>query len=70
MATRFTGKVKFFLQDRGYGFIVPSGGGADVFVHKSAVQASNLPPLEQGQELSFEITTERNKDAAINLTPL
>ena len=49
-----TGVVKFFNQSKGFGFITPDEGGDDVFVHISAVQASGLPGLEDGQKVSFE----------------
>ena len=46
-----TGKVKFFNVQKGFGFITPDGGGADVFVHISAVQQSGLPELREGQRV-------------------
>ncbi len=52
-AGRMSGTVKFFNREKGYGFIIPDGGGKDVFVHISAVQRSGLPVLEDGQRVSF-----------------
>ncbi|MFY0639250.1 MULTISPECIES: cold-shock protein [Maricaulis] len=54
-----TGVVKFFNQSKGFGFITPDEGGNDVFVHISAVQASGLPGLEDGQKVSFETEPDR-----------
>ncbi len=64
-----TGTVKWFNPTKGYGFIVPDEGGADVFVHISAVQQSGLPGLDEGQKISFEITANKGKQAATNLRP-
>ena len=47
------GTVKWFNSAKGYGFIEPEDGGADVFVHITAVQASGMDGLEEGQKLSF-----------------
>ncbi|RYC20169.1 cold-shock protein [Ciceribacter ferrooxidans] len=52
-----TGTVKFFSQDKGYGFITPDTGGPDVFVHISAVQGSG--PLRDGQKVSYEVGQDR-----------
>ena len=62
-----SGTVKFFNMDRGYGFIQPSDGSSDVFVHISAVQRAGHTSLAEGQKLSFEVVTERGKLAADNL---
>lgn len=62
-----TGTVKWFNPTKGYGFIVPQDGGKDVFVHITAVQAAGLRGLDEGQRLSFDVTKERGKDAAVNL---
>jgi CspA family cold shock protein len=61
------GTVKWFNAQRGYGFIQPSDGGKDVFVHVTAVQSAGLGTLVEGQKLSFEVTNERGKPAASNL---
>jgi CspA family cold shock protein len=62
-----TGTVKWFNPDKGYGFIVPSDGSKDVFVHITAVHAAGMETLREGQKVSFEISRERGKPAAINL---
>ena len=50
-----TGTVKWFNTQKGYGFIAPDAGGADVFVHISAVERAGLGSLHDGQKLSFEL---------------
>lgn len=62
-----TGTVKWFNVDKGFGFISPAGGGSDVFVHISAVQAAGLQSLSDGQQVSFDVVKERGKEAASNL---
>ena len=64
-----TGTVKWFNAQKGYGFIQPEGGGKDVFVHISAVQAAGLNGLDEGQRVTFEVVRERGKEAAANLKP-
>ncbi|HET8995611.1 MAG TPA: cold-shock protein [Acetobacteraceae bacterium] len=61
------GTVKWFNATKGYGFIMPQDGGKDVFVHITAVQAAGLKGLNDGQKVTYEVTKERGKDAAINL---
>ena len=60
------GTVKWFNTTKGFGFILPEDGSKDVFVHITAVQAAGLRSLEDGQQLSYEVTTERGKAAAID----
>jgi cold shock protein len=64
-----TGTVKFFNVQKGYGFIAQDGGGADVFVHISAVERSGLHTLVEGQKVSFEVVQDKRsgKSAAENL---
>jgi len=64
-----SGTVKFFNQSKGFGFITPDEGGADVFVHITAVQASGLPGLDDGQKVSFETEPDRRGKGpkAVNL---
>jgi CspA family cold shock protein len=63
------GTVKWFNDQKGYGFIQPEGGGGDVFVHISAVERSGLARLAEGQKVSFEIVADRRsgKSSAENL---
>ena len=62
-----TGTVKWFNATKGFGFIAPSDGGKDVFVHISAVERAGLDTLKDGQKISFDVVTERGKTAASNL---
>lgn len=63
-----SGTVKWFNAQKGYGFIQPSDGGKDVFVHISAVEQAGLSTLNEGQKISFDIvTTDRGRQAAGNL---
>ena len=62
-----TGTVKGFNAQKGFGFIQPSDGSKDVFVHVTAVQAAGMATLNEGQSISFDITNERGKPAAANL---
>ena len=63
------GTVRFFNASRGYGFIQPDDGGADVFVHMSAVERAGMPYISEGQRLRFDaVKSQRNgKIAAENL---
>ena len=56
-----TGTVKWFNAQKGYGFIQPEGGGKDVFVHVTAVQAAGLRDLAENQKVTFEVVRERCK---------
>ena len=50
-----TGTVKWFNSQKGFGFIQPDDGGADVFVHISAVERANMSSLNEGQKISYEL---------------
>jgi len=62
-----SGTVKWFNATKGYGFIQPTDGGKDVFVHISAVERAGLGTLNEGQKVTFDIQTERGKSSATNL---
>lgn len=59
-----TGTVKFFNADKGYGFIAPETGGADAFVHISAVERAGLRTLKEGQKVSYEVVTDKRTGRA------
>ena len=61
------GTVKWFNTTKGYGFIQPEGGGKDVFVHASAVEAAGMRSLDEGQRVSFDIQPDARGAKAVNL---
>ena len=65
------GKVKWYNATKGYGFIQPDDGSADVFVHVSAVEQAGLKTLAEGQVVSFELVQDprKGKSSAGNLVP-
>lgn len=63
-----TGVVKWFNTVKGYGFITPDEGGKDVFVHITAVNASGLDGLNEGQKVSYETEEDRKGVKAVQIT--
>jgi CspA family cold shock protein len=61
------GTVKFFNTAKGFGFISPEGGGKDVFVHASALEASGMRTLNEGQKVSFDVVPDARGAKAANL---
>jgi CspA family cold shock protein len=61
------GTVKWFSAQRGFGFITPSDGASDVFVHISALENAGLSSLNEGQKVSFDLAQERGKTKAVNI---
>jgi cold shock protein len=63
------GTVKFFKQDRGFGFIAPDGGGNDVFVHVSELEKAGLSRLTEGQKVTFDVEPDKKtgKPRAVNV---
>ena len=61
------GTVKWFNAQKGFGFIEPTDGGKDVFLHISAVERAGLSSVNEGQKVSYDVVNERGKDAASNL---
>jgi CspA family cold shock protein len=66
-STMARGMVKWFNSQKGYGFIQPTDGGRDVFVHISAVERAGLSSLNEGQQIEFEIEDNRGKSSVVNL---
>ena len=65
-----TGTVKWFNAQKGFGFIQPTTGGADVLVHISAVERAGMDGLAEGQKVSYELETgQRGRVSAVNLRP-
>lgn len=62
-----TGTVKWFNTTKGYGFIAPDDGGADVFCHITALQEAGIRNLDEGQRVNFELIENRGKTSAGNL---
>lgn len=62
-----TGTVKWFNSQKGFGFIEPTNGSKDVFVHISAVERAGLSTLVEGQKISYDVVNDRGKSAAENL---
>lgn len=62
------GKVKWFNEAKGYGFIEPDGGGRDVFVHYSAIQGEGFKTLSEGQTVTFEIVQGEKGPQAANVS--
>lgn len=63
-----TGTVKFFNENKGYGFIQPDGGGNDAFVHITAVERAGMRSLRQDQRISYDLQQDnRGKSSAVNL---
>ncbi len=62
------GTVKFYNTDKGFGFIAPEGGGKDVFVHASALEAAGLRTLSEGQKVKFDSVPDARGAKAANLS--
>jgi cold shock protein len=65
-----TGTVKWFNAEKGFGFIAPDDGGADVFAHYSAISASGYRSLDENQKVEFDVTQGQKGPQAENIRPL
>jgi CspA family cold shock protein len=66
----YKGMVKWYSDQRGYGFIQPAGGGKDVFVHATALERAGIRMLSEGQKVTYELQTDRrtgSRTSAVNL---
>mgnify|MGYP003394041776 CR=1 FL=1 len=70
MADELTGAVKWFSNQKGYGFITPDNGGKDVFVHHSAIIGEGYKTLAEGQKVKFQISNTEKGDQASNVTKI
>jgi cold shock protein len=64
-----TGTVKWFNADKGFGFITPSDGGADLFVHHSEIKTSGYASLDEGQKVEFTVGQGKKGPCATGVTP-
>ena len=62
-----TGTVKWFNLQKGYGFIAPENGGADVFVHITAVEKAGFRTLNENEKIAYDLLSEKGKTSAGNL---
>lgn len=70
MAEELSGAVKWFSNQKGYGFITPDNGGKDVFVHHSAIIGEGYKTLAEGQKVKFQISNTEKGDQASNVTKI
>ena len=64
-----TGIIKFYNESKGYGFISPSDGSSDVFVHHNSIKAEGFKSLHEGQDVSFDTENGAKGPSAINVVP-
>ncbi|KAL3895227.1 MAG: hypothetical protein SGPRY_013570, partial [Prymnesium sp.] len=66
--TKVSGTVKWFNSQKGFGFIIPSTGADDIFVHQTDIVASGYRSLQEGEEVEFEVSNDKGKLRAVNVT--
>jgi CspA family cold shock protein len=64
-----TGKVKWFNETKGFGFITPDNGGEDLFAHYTAIQTSGFKVLQENQSVTFDVVQGQKGLQAANITP-
>jgi CspA family cold shock protein len=69
-AGKSTGRVKWFNETKGFGFITPDGGGVDLFAHYSAIQTNGFKVLKENQSVSFDVVMGDKGAQAANIAPL
>jgi len=67
---RNTGKVKWFNDSKGFGFITPENGGSDLFVHHTAIQGEGFRTLSEGERVEYDVVQGKKGPAAENVTKL
>ncbi|QPR26847.1 cold-shock protein [Edwardsiella hoshinae] len=70
MSNKMTGSVKWFNADKGFGFITPTDGSKDVFVHFSAIQSNAFRTLDEGQQVEFSVENGPKGPSAVNVVAL
>jgi CspA family cold shock protein len=65
-----SGKVKWFNDQKGYGFITPNEGGKDLFVHHTAIKADGFRSLGEGQAVEYDVQEDAKGPKAINVRPV
>lgn len=62
-----TGKIKWFSDEKGYGFIIPDNAGPDMFVHAKALEKSHIFDLKEGQSVSYDVGDNKGRQCAVNI---